>query len=144
MLSAFNAFNSFYQAFNTNVKSSKSISTDIKDIEKNLAFNKYEKMHVLENEDVLLKNNSMSQNIEGAFSEENVKSIVNQDKKVSTDDDSSFQQGMLKAVKSMLIPLKAVSRYRIIYSEWLLILIILFCVYLIRLIFVTINSQVFS
>jgi hypothetical protein len=49
-------------------------------------------MHVIENTDVLLKNNSTSQNIGGAFSDENVESSVIKDKETSTDDGLSFQQ----------------------------------------------------
>jgi hypothetical protein len=64
-------------------------------------------MQGIENEDMLLKNSSTSQNIGGAFSEKNVESIVIKDKKVSADNDSSSQHGVLKAVESMLNTLKA-------------------------------------
>ncbi len=103
-LPAFNDFNSFQQAFNTNVESRKSLSTNLNYIEKNPAFNKNKKMHVIENTDVLPKNNSTSQNIGGAFSDENVESSVIKDKEVPTDDGLSFQQpccNLLKPVENV-------------------------------------------
>lgn len=106
-LPAFNAFNSFQQAFNTNVESSKPVLDNTKSILNLPAFNKNRKMHVLENCDPNCLKMENDENIEGPYFEKNVESIVNEDKKMSTDSDSSIQHCVLKPVESMLKPLKA-------------------------------------
>jgi hypothetical protein len=66
-LTALNDLNSFKQALNTKCLTLKTESGDSISTLNKSALNKNEKMHVLENEDVLLKNSSTCENIGGAF-----------------------------------------------------------------------------
>jgi hypothetical protein len=100
MISAFTRFYPLFHAFTTIGKTAKSISKELNYIEKTTAFTKNEKMNVPENEDVLLKNDSTSQNIGGSHLAENGKSAVNKDKNMSTDDENRFTEEWLKRVKA--------------------------------------------
>jgi hypothetical protein len=101
MLSALNRFQPLLTALNSNVESEKSITKELNYIEKNTALNINKKMGVLENDVCDFRQSEIDLNIGGSHFAENVESAVDQDKKVSTDDESRFKQDGLKRLKAV-------------------------------------------